>query len=184
MFGTSKRSENHYVTAGVRLTHRLVQSLQLADWQKALPTTYTPEEASAIDEALSSFQRIADRTVGGKAVFHPEIVEPIQRMQKAQALQDLAGRGWGFSEKSELPADWKVRVSTYLKAWACHPNPDALLEMAEMLAKAGYKTEAKEAFEVVLLFPRYAHTFLKRVERISEFVSSIVNRAQDGLRNL
>jgi len=31
--------------------------------------------------------------------------------------------------------------------------------MAEMLAMAGYKTEAKDALEVVLLFPTYAHKF-------------------------
>ena len=92
---------------------------------------------------------MANEVVGGEARFHPEAVGPITRMQTAQALEDLVGRDWKFTDESELPKDWKARVCTYLKAWASNLNPSALKEMADMLAKAGYKTEAKQALDSI-----------------------------------
>ncbi|HXN22855.1 MAG TPA: hypothetical protein VOA41_08960 [Candidatus Dormibacteraeota bacterium] len=105
-------------------------------------------------------------------------------MQTAQALEDLAGQGWKFSDRSELPENWKARVSTYLKAWACYVNPEVLLLMGEMLSKAGYKTEAKETYSVVLLFPTYADTFFGSSDKTAELTSSIVRQAEGALRNL
>jgi hypothetical protein len=183
LFATSKSIEKPYVDAGVRLTHKLVQSLQLDGWPNGLPA-YTRAEAEAIDAGLSRFQQIANEVMGGTAVFHPEAAEPIQRMQAAQALEDLAGQDWEFSDKSELPANWKARVSTYLKAWACHLNPDALLQMGEMLSKAGYKTEARESYSVVILFPTYAHIFFGGSDKTAELASSIVRQAEEALRSL
>jgi len=56
--------------------------------------------------------------------------------------------------------------------------------MAELLAKAGYKGEAKQALQVVLLFPSYADSYFGGAEDTSQLVSHIVDHAQEALRNL
>jgi hypothetical protein len=63
-------------------------------------------------------------------------------------------------------------------------NPDALLQMGEMLSKAGYKTEARESYSVVLLFPTFAHTFFGGSDKTAELTSSIVRQAEEALRNV
>jgi len=167
----------------MRLTYNLIQSLRLDGWDNLLPV-YTPEEMRTIESELSKFQEIANDVVGGEARFHPEVVGPITRMQTAQALEDLAGRDWKFTDKSELPEDWKARVSTYLKAWASNLNPSALREMADMLVKAGYKTEAKQALEVILLFPTYADVYFSGADGSAELTNRIVKDAKDSLNDL
>ncbi|MEJ2008507.1 MAG: hypothetical protein P8Z30_10195, partial [Acidobacteriota bacterium] len=107
--------------------------MSLEGWQNGVPN-YTPEEKDAIQRKLSLFQSSFNQRAGGEVVFHPEAVGHIQRMLTAEALYDLAGERWRWSSKIELPQDWKDRVSTYLKAWACDLNPDAFCEMAELLA--------------------------------------------------
>jgi len=61
--------------AGVRLTQKVVDSLQLQGWQNA-SLEYTREEANAIDASLRAFQQIANDVMGGTAVFHREAAEP------------------------------------------------------------------------------------------------------------
>ena len=125
---------------------------------------------------------MANEVVGGEARIHPEVVGPITRMQIAQALEELAGRDWKFT--AELPKDWKARVSTYLKAWASNLSPSALKEMADMLAEAGYKTEAKQALEEILLFPTYAHVYFSGANRSADLTNRIVKDAKDSLNDL
>jgi len=167
------------VDAGVRLTHRIVQCLRLQGWEmtaQGIQPVYTQDEMDAISESLARFQRIADGTTGAKAVFHPDAIGEIQRKCAADALEELADGMWKFTAKDTVPEDWRLRVSTYLKAWACQLNPQVLLDMAEMLAHAGYKTEAREALEVVLVFPSYAHRYFGSADT-SELVNSIVDEA-------
>src|SRR5258708_18529851 len=131
---------------------------------QGIQPVYTQDEMDAITKGLANFQRIADSTMGGRAVFHPDAVGEIQRKCTAEALEELADGTWKFSAKDTVPEDWRLRISTYLKAWACQLNPQVLLDMAEMLAHAGYKTEAKEALEVVLLFPSYSRRYFGSAE--------------------
>ena len=182
LFGTSKPAKP-YVDAGMRLTHGLIQNLRLEGWENMLPV-YSPGEIEVIERELASFQHIADDKMGGKAVFHPELIGQIQRPLIADALRKYAARDWRFTNKKELPADWKLRVSTFLKAWAGGLNPNCLLEMAEMLAMAGYKTEAKDALEVVLLFPTYAHKFYGGSDEDGVLANGIVNQAKEALQTL
>jgi hypothetical protein len=182
LFGTSKPGKP-YVDAGMRLTHSLIQSLRLEGWENLLPV-YSPAEIKDIEAELASFQRMADQQMGGKAAFHPEVIGEIQRPLIATALQNYAATDWRFTDMKELPADWKLRVSTYLKAWAGGLNPNCLIEMAEMLAKAGYKTEAKDALAVVLLFPTYAHKFFGGSDENGALTNSIVNQAEEALQTL
>ena len=182
LFGTDKRKEKPYVDGGMHLLAKLVQSLRLDDWPNYL-LNYTAAEQEAIVKQLNEFQQIANEEVGGQALFHPEVVEPIGRAQAAQALHHLARAGWIFSDDSELPEDWKALVSTYLKAWAGGLDPMCLLEMADLLIRAGHKTEARDALEVVLLFPTYAHEFYGGHDA-SHLVHRIVSDAQSALQNL
>ncbi len=182
LFGTDKRKGKPYVDGGMRLLANLVQSLGLDDWPNYLPN-YTAAEQEAIVSQLNEFQKIANEEIGGQALFHPEVVGPIQRTQIAVALKDLAGEDWIFTDKSEVPKDWKLRVSTYLKAWAAGLDPVCLSEMADLLARAGHRTEARDALEVVLLFPTYANVFY-RGHDASETANRIVSDAQTALQNL
>jgi len=182
LFGTSKPAKP-YVDGGMRLTHSLIQRLRLEGWENLLPV-YSPGEIKIIEAELASFQRMADKQMGGKAAFHPEVIGEIQRPLIATALQNYAATNWRFTDKKELPADWKLRVSTYLKAWAGGLNPNCLIEMAEMLAMAGYKTEAKDALEVVLLFPTYAHKFFGGSDEGGVLANGIVNQAKEALQTL
>jgi hypothetical protein len=184
LFGASspQTTPRPYVDAGVRLTHRVVQSLGLPGWEtgaQGLQPIYTQDEMDAIGRSLAYFQITANNVMGGKAVFHPDATETIQRKCAAEALEELAGSGWSASADTP-PQDWRWRTSTYLKAWACQLNPQVLLDLAGMLAGAGCKKEAKEALEVVLLFPSYAHRFFGGAEA-SELVNSIVEDAKKAL---
>jgi len=180
LFG-AKKPPQPYVDAGMRLLHNLIQSLRLEGWENLLPV-YSPAEIEIIEAELASFQQMANEQVGGSAVFHPEITREIQRPLIATALQSFAARDWRFTGQKELPADWKLRVSRYLKAWATGLNPNCLIEMAEMLVKAGHKTEAKTALEVVLLFPSYADKFFGGSD--TAMANGIVNQAKEKINAL
>jgi hypothetical protein len=124
----------------------------------------------------SDFQKVANEVAGGEAVFHPEIVDQLRRTQSAEGLQRLATDGWQFSE--ELPENWKKHVSTYLKAWAFGLCPTVLLDLAGLLTKAGYKSEAQEALQVALLYPTYAS------DPCSQLAKLVVKSAGEAFQRL
>jgi hypothetical protein len=153
LFGSAKKPAKPYVDAGVTLTHRLVASLELEGWQENGLPIYTREEADAIEKSLHDIQRKFNEEAGGEVVFYPEIVGEMQRSFAASGLQNMANQNWKW--RTDFPVDWRKSVSTYLKAWTCDLNPTAMLDMARLLIKAGYKGEARDALQVVLLFPSY-----------------------------
>ncbi len=181
LLGRTKHSSKRYPDAGMTLTLKLIGTLGLKDWQNGLPS-YTPEEIDAIDREITNFQSLANEEIGGKAVFHPDAVDGISRHLAATALEGMAGRGWRWSE--ELPENWKKVCSTYLKAWASKMNPSLLLDMAGLLAKAGYEGEAREALQVVLLFPSYANAYFAGADATGEVTNAIVERARKALAAL
>jgi hypothetical protein len=180
IFGWEKSQSKPYVDAGVALIFKLTTSLNQPGWKNGLPS-YTPAEVKAINRRMSSFQKTASDVAGGEVKFHPEAVPDIQRMLSAEALIELAGGAWSFSE--EVPADWRERVATYLKGWAANFNPQALTELGDLLAKTGHRSEAKEAFRVLLLFPTYAETYFAG-QQTRELVDSIVSSAKESLQKL
>jgi hypothetical protein len=139
-----------YVDAGFRLTYKLAYSLSLDDWAGIL-SSYTEKEAKAVKQSRAVVQKaFADLQ------FYPQASEPMAeqyRRQAARALRDLAGEGWDFTRKETLPPDWKQRVSTYLKSWTVDLSPLSMHAVAELLILAGYKSEAKEAWQLFLLYP-------------------------------
>jgi len=183
LLGGEKNVAKPYVDAGVALIYKLTASLNLDSWNDRLPS-YTPPEVEAINTRMDNFQKMANDVAGGEARFHPEIVSDLQRMLVSEALIELAGDPWEFSD--EIPPDWRKCVGTYLKAWAAHFDPMALLKLGDLLVKAGYRSEAKETFRVVLLFPTYADTYFSGQQKKHEpdLVDSIVSTAKQSLQDL
>ena len=183
ILGSGKKQP--YIDAGTALLHKLIATLNLPDWKDLLPT-YTSAEIEAINRKLSSFQQEANRLGGGEAKFHPEIVPDLQRVLSADALADLAGGLWGCLIPDELPQDWRQRVSTYLKSWVGNLDPTTLIGIGKLLIKAGCRSEAKETFRVILLFPTYAKTFYggSNWQEEAEMVEKIVGSAKESLQGL
>lgn len=180
LFGIEKSNTKPYVDAGVALLYKVTSSLNLPGWKDGLPT-YTESEIEAIDRRMANFQKMANDVLGGDAHFHPEIVQDLQRTLVAEALLEVAGDEWKFSV--ETPQNWRERLATYLKAWAGSLNPLALLELGDLLVKVGYRSEAREAFQVVLLFPTYAATYYRGQQK-AELVEKIVVYAKESIRDL
>ena len=68
-------------------------------------------------------------------------------------------------------------------AWACDLDAGVFLDMADLLAEAGYKDEARQALQVVLLFPSYASKKWA-CQPDDPLVRGIVEDAQEALENL
>jgi hypothetical protein len=191
LLGADEQRTSPYVQAGINLTHWLVGSLGLKGWERdsrgLLVPTYAPPEVRAIQTRLSGLQSMADDLAAGEARYRPEVANEVQRWFIAEALHDLAGCSWKYdgrpaSEKTRLSEDWRERISTYLKAWACGLDPRVLLDMAALLANAGYKGEAGQALQVVLLSPSYAEELWGSAA--PDMISGIIDDAHKALRNL
>ena len=153
--GKKEAPTKPYVEAGFRLTYKLVDSLSLEGWAGTI-SSYTEKEAKAVKQSRAGVQKEF-----GDVRLHPEtgrLIAGRYRSQAATALRDLAGEGWAFTRKEALPPDWKQRISTYLKSWAADFSPFSMHGVAELLILAGYKSEAKEAWQVFLLYPPGART--------------------------
>jgi hypothetical protein len=179
LFRRQKKTAEPYLEAGAALTHQIATSLNLVIW-KDNSFLYTAEEVEAIEGHISSFQKMADQEAGGSAKFHSDIIPDLQRVLSAQALAELAG-SWKYAD--ELTLNWKNCVSSYLKAYAAHLDPMVLLDLGELLVKAGYRSEAKQVFRAVLLFPTYAETFYGGPAD-PELLDKIVSSAKESLRDL
>lgn len=152
LFGKAEAPTKPYVENGMRLAYKLANSLGLVGWSGGI--SYTAKEQKALENS-----RIAVQKEYADVRFHPEageVVAGIFRMYGASALKDLADEDWNMSDKKTLPTDWKEKLSTYLKSWAADLSPFTMDAVAELLILAGYKTEAKEAYRVILEFPTYA----------------------------
>lgn len=177
-----------YVDEGLALTKKLIALFKLPDWASGTPT-FTELESREIDRELDSLQPTANHEAWKEGhtqmLPHPEAIGPMQRAACAEALCRLAGTGWttvsGWALSGDYPNDWKARISIYLKAWAMNLAPYALLEMAQLLALAGYKSEGKRAAGIVAdWFPSYAPRFFagsndpKLIERTTERAREIM----------
>jgi len=178
LFG--KEKSQPYVAAGTALAFKLPRSLNLPDWNDGLPN-YTQEEIAAIDRRLSQFQQMANCELRGEVKFHPDLVPELQRRLAGEALAEFA-RNKLIRQSEDTPTDWRPLASTFLKAWASRLDPLTLLELADLLAKVGYKSEARDVLHVVLLFPTYAHTLWGKND--DERLGNIVNDAKETLQNL
>jgi hypothetical protein len=188
-----KNMPKPYIDAGWALIRKLTVSLNLIGWNNGIPS-YTPAEVEAINRKMDNFQKGAispGKTASEEAYIlalskaDPEIFSDIQRTFGSEALLDLADdSAYQFSD--EIPPDWRERVNTYLKAWVAHPQPRALLNLGHLLVKVGYRSEAKETFRVVLLFPTYADTFFRGRQRNHkpDVVDMIVSEAKESMKDL
>ncbi len=177
LFGRGKNQP--YVDAGMALTFKLSRSLNLPDWNEGLPD-YTEGEIAWIERSFAQLQKLADEEAGGEAKFHPEVLPKVQRMLAGEALAELASRQCLLSD--EVPSNWRAIASTYLKAWASRLAPLDLMGLADLLVKAGFKNEARETLQVILLFPTYAKTLWGRDD--DELLANILDQAKEALRTL
>jgi len=181
-FSPKKPAPRTYTDAGFALTVKLVSSLKLRGWDQGRPIL-NQEEAEAIQAGLKSLKGMANEAGGGPVVFRPDVSEEIQRRFGADALKTFADNEWKY--RGELPATWKHIVSTYLKAWAMKLDPWVLIELSELLAKASYIGEAKEAAEIVEdLFPAYAPRYFAGAATTSEATNVIVATARELIQRL
>jgi len=169
-----------YIDSGKILIRRLAQSIPLLGWRNG-PPGYTERENEATDFSLSQFQRMGDdvaRERGGDGMaIHPNYVEGIRRILAEQGLRRLADGGWRF--KDNIPETWTENLSTYLKAWMCSLNPMVLLDIAELLVRAGRTSEASEAIETAKLFPEYARSQGSEGAFSPEIVEQVMRRTRD-----
>lgn len=171
-----------YPDAGVAFTYKLISSLDLGGWNQGIPL-FTQVESQAIQARLDGLQQMANAEGGGEVVFHPDAVERIQRQFGAEALKALADDEWKFSDS--LPSTWKEVVSTYLKAWAMNLDPMVLVEVSELLSSTSYKSEAREAAEIVInSFPDYAPRFFAGADAGNEITNRVVASARQAIQRL
>jgi hypothetical protein len=158
MWPFGKRNNTAYPDAGMQLLAKLIQQFSLPGWRADLVPTFSSDEAAAIDEGLARFQRLAESEVGegaqGSTYFHPEAAKEIQRMLSGEELIRYADAIWQFSD--ELPSNWRIAASAYLKAWAVTLNPSALQNLGKLLAEAGHVEAARATFSVIIEVPHYA----------------------------
>lgn len=179
IFGSKSQS---YGSAGAALLLKLTSTLNLSDWKDGLPN-YTPEEVEAIDKNIDQFQYLAEKQLGGEAKFHPDAVPEIQRKLAGDALYEL-GRDYLFLDIGDdgIPMNWKPCASSLLKSWVSTRNPLSMIALGDLLAKVGRKSEAKETYQVILLFRDYVKS---RPDEFDEtFAIKVVNEARQSLRDL
>ena len=153
LFSFGKKSGGPYIDKGSAMARKLTATLNLPDWKGPSPIHYTDAEVRAINKDISGFQEQANQRGGEGKVFvvRSDLVPTMQQMFAASALTTLANDSWKFS--SDLPTNWKQCVSSYLKAWVIEFDPLCLIDLGDLLVKAGHRAEAKEVFQVALLFP-------------------------------
>lgn len=177
LFGKKEKPVKPYVENGFKLTYKLAINLNLDGWKGEI--TYSKEETAAIDLAWAK-----QKEEFGDVKFHPEIADEVfdqlRREAVASGLQEVADDETALGGYDTLPADWKRRVSSYLKAFAASLSPRPMGRVAELLTLAGYKTEAKEAWQVVALYPSYCAT----VPGMEGTKLHIVDKAEQKLREL
>jgi hypothetical protein len=180
LFPRRQQPAKPYVDVGTALAYSFVNTLGLPGWKDFLPV-YTAEELEAIDSGLLQFQNVADKTLGGGAVAHPDAVQELRRSLAASQLFEFAENSWRFVD--EVPVNWRGIASTYLKSWVGNLDPFALQGLGEFFVAAGHRAEAAETFKVILFFPSYANTFYYGKED-PDLVERIVNAARDSLSSL
>jgi hypothetical protein len=176
-----------YVERADSLIRHLVEQIPLLDWQNG-PPNYTEREIGAINSEFSDFERtakgVADEYGGREILVHKDYKERVHRMLAEQGLRGLGDEGWKFSD--DIPECWGENISAYLKAWMCGLNPMILLDVAELLARAGKISEASEAIAAAQHFPEYARSKGSEGTCSPEIVEQVMKRAavlQKGIKS-
>jgi hypothetical protein len=180
LFQAKKRG---YQDLGVRLIARLVRERDLPGWGSDLLPTYSAEEIEAINSGWASFQRLADDEGGGapgSTSFHPDAAAEIRRKIAGEELMSYADRLCRFT--NDLPPNWKVAASAYLKSWSATLDPSALQNLGELLVKADHIDDARETFTLILSFPAYAPNVYGSNQ--DELIRMVVEHAKHSLSEL
>lgn len=188
-----RKASAAYPKAGTAFVYQLIAVLRLTGWENGLPL-FTEKEQEAIQAGLDRFQEDVNEQMGGPAVFHPDAAPVIQRQIGADALKDLASEGEilgipgiddFFADDDEPQRNWKDRVSTYLKAWVMCLDPTILVAVSSLLARAGYKKEARDALKVVVShFKGYAPKFYAGADKENAVTNQVIADARARMNEL
>ncbi len=181
LFRRQKSASGSYIAAGDQLTRLLVEKLPLVDWENG-PPGYTEREAEAIGWSMHQFQhtsrQVAEEMGGEALAVHPDRAKELERLVYEQGLRQLGDSGWKIVGK--VPANWRVNISAYLKAWICGLNPMVLLDIAELLTLTGRLDEANEAIRSVGKFPAYARSEGSDGVCAPEIVEQVMDRMRSA----
>jgi hypothetical protein len=137
-----------YRDAATKLVHEIVTLLELRDW-KEFPPPYRADEVEAINREFTSWNRMADdhaereKGPGAKMVFHPDAIEPTQRIIIASALSSNAMR-------CEIEGRHTDAVSSDLKSWLISLSPYCLLNVGRILAEMNLRDKAREVYQLLI----------------------------------
>ena len=142
------KRKRQYRNAATKLVHEVVTLLELTDW-KEFPPPYRADEVEAINREFTSWNRMTDAEAerekgpGSKMVFHPDVIEPTQRVLIASALSSHAMR-------CEIERRHRDAISSDLKSWLISLSPYCLLNIGRILAEMNLHGKARETYELLI----------------------------------
>jgi hypothetical protein len=165
----SQKNTSPYFDAVFDLIKHLEQQIPLAEWQNGIPS-YTELETKAIEDSLDDYNNVSEWLIknygSSGATLNPIIMDAIKMTLGAERLKRLAD-GWKQkgdilfeADKTDIPDQWKCVISTYLKVWMMSLNPFDILDVADLLARAGRPSDATMAINAELKFVGHAATHL------------------------
>jgi hypothetical protein len=156
LFGSPAPDVSYY--DGVRsLAEALSRQVPLPEWNTGIPERYNDAEQAALADVNLGFKQEMDaeaRRKGGTHLeFSPVIKAQIDKLLSEIALRKLARDS--IAQPEDFAGNWQQAVSTYLKAWLAHSNPNILLDIAETLKAAGRKDLARLATNATSAFAKF-----------------------------
>jgi hypothetical protein len=142
------RRKRLYQDAATKLVHEVVALLELTDWTE-FPPQYRADEVEAINREFTNWNRMADAKAerekgpGAKMVFHPDVIEPTQRLIIASALSSHAMR-------CEMESRHREAISSDLKSWLISLSPYSLLNIGRILAEMNLRGKARETYQLLV----------------------------------
>jgi hypothetical protein len=164
LFGSPARDVS-YFDAVRSLAETLSREIPLPEWTSGTPAHYNYKEHKAVNAIKARLRDEMDieakRKGGTHMEFSPVIEAELDLLLSELALRTLAAEsidevGDFGDEKGDFGANWQQAVSTYLKAWAAHSNPNILLDIAETLKWANRPQLARLAVNVTVPFAKFS----------------------------
>jgi hypothetical protein len=108
---------------------------------------------------------------GAKMVFHPDVIEPTQRVLIASALSSHAMR-------CEIERRHRDAISSDLKSWLISLSPYCLLNIGRILAEMNLRRKPRETYQLLI-----DASYRNCPEWLKES-SSVAERAKEQLAEL
>jgi hypothetical protein len=147
-----------YYDAVRSLVETLSREVPLPEWNTGIPEHYSDEEQAAVYEIKTRFREEMDleakREGGTHLEFAAVINAELDKLLSELALRTLAVAS--INGEGDFGTNWQQAVSTYLKAWLAHSNPNILLDIAETLKRANRPQLARLAVSATVPFAKFS----------------------------